>query len=270
MTKPIKLAIAGATGRMGRMLIEAALKDPHVQLASAFDVPYSDLIGRDAGELIGQKTGVLISDDPCNAIGAADCLIDFTRPEGTLAHLSMAKAAGCNVVIGTTGFDEKGREAIVAAGEKIGVVFAPNMAVGVNAVFRLLEIAGKILNEGYDLEIIEAHHRLKVDAPSGTALRMGEIVAQARGLDIKEHAIYGREGYTGERASNTIGFSTIRGGDIVGDHTVLFAGLGERIEITHKSSSRMPYATGSLRAARFLAEHKNGVYDMQDVLGLRC
>lgn len=266
---PLRIAIAGASGRMGRMLIEASLKDPGVTLAAAFDRPGAPFIGRDAGELAGASCGVAIGDDPRAAIAAADCVIDFTRPEGTLAHLALARELGKSMVIGTTGFsaDEKG--VIASAAKSIPVVFAPNMAVGVNAVFKLLEVAARILDEGYDVEVIEAHHRFKVDAPSGTALRMGEVVARELGRDLDHCAIYGREGVTGERKPETIGFSTIRGGDVVGDHTVLFAGIGERIEITHKSGSRMPYASGSLRAARFLAGKSSGLFDMQDVLGLR-
>lgn len=266
---PVRVAIAGASGRMGRMLIEAALKDEGVVLAAAFDRPGSPFIGRDAGEMAGVASGVVIVDDAATALAAADCLIDFTRPEGTLQHLALARELGKAAVIGTTGFDAAGKAVIAAAAADIPVVFAPNMAVGVNAVFRLLEVAARILDQGYDIEVIEAHHRFKVDAPSGTALRMGEVVAEALGRDLETCAIYGREGVTGERAAETIGFSTIRGGDVVGDHTVLFAGIGERIEITHKSGSRMPYALGSLRAARFLAGRPSGLFDMQDVLGLR-
>lgn len=266
---PVRVAIAGASGRMGRMLIEAALKDEGIVLAAAFDRPGSVFIGRDAGEMAGVASGVSIVDDAATALAAADCLIDFTRPEGTLHHLALARELGKAAVIGTTGFDAAGKAAVAAAAADIPVVFAPNMAVGVNAVFRLLEVAARILDQGYDVEVIEAHHRFKVDAPSGTALRMGEVVAEALGRDLEACAIYGREGVTGERAAETIGFSTIRGGDVVGDHTVLFAGIGERIEITHKSGSRMPYALGSLRAARFLAGRRSGLFDMQDVLGLR-
>ena len=265
----IRVAIAGASGRMGRMLIEAALREEGVALGAAFDRPGTPFIGRDAGEMAGVHTGVSISDDPGAAIAQADCVIDFTRPEGTLAHLNLARELGKAVVIGTTGFDAAGKATIAEVARQVPVVFAPNMAVGVNAVFRLLEVAARILSEGYDVEIIEAHHRFKVDAPSGTALRMGEVVARELGRDLDACAIYGREGHTGERRSDTIGFSTIRGGDVVGDHTVLFAGIGERIEITHKSGSRMPYALGSMRAARFLAGRGNGLFDMQDVLGLR-
>ncbi|MCK2088466.1 4-hydroxy-tetrahydrodipicolinate reductase [Thauera aromatica] len=265
----IRVAIAGASGRMGRMLIEAALKEEGVVLAAAFDRPGTPFVGRDAGEMAGVATGVMIGDAARAAIAAADCVIDFTRPEGTLAHLALARELGRAMVIGTTGFDAAGKAAIAEAARAIPVVFAPNMAVGVNAVFRLLEVAARILSEGYDVEVIEAHHRFKVDAPSGTALRMGEVVARELGRSLEACAIYGREGHTGERKADTIGFSTIRGGDVVGDHTVLFAGIGERIEITHKSGSRMPYALGSMRAAKYLAGRGEGLFDMQDVLGLR-
>ena len=264
-----KIAIAGCTGRMGRALLEAVNGDPAFSLAAAFDRPDNPAIGRDAGELFGSPCGVMITDDAGAAIAAADCLIDFTRPEGTLAHLALAVERDTAMVSGTTGLSAEQREQLARAAERIPVVFAPNMAVGVNAVFKLLESAARILNQGYDVEIIEAHHRLKVDAPSGTAIRMGEVVARELGRDLDQCAIYGREGVTGERDANTIAFSTIRGGDIIGDHTVMFAGIGERIEITHKSGGRMPYALGSLRAARFLAGRENGLFDMQDVLGLR-
>lgn len=265
----VRIAIAGASGRMGRMLIEATLKDAGAVLVAAFERPESAFIGKDAGDLVGSPCGVAVTSDVAAGLAQADCLIDFTRPEGTLHHLQLAKAAGCGMVIGTTGFSAEEKAAIGAAAQGIPVVFAPNMAVGVNAVFKLLDVAARILNEGYDVEVIEAHHRLKVDAPSGTALRMGEVVASALGRDLESCAVYGREGVTGERDGQTIGFATVRGGDIVGDHTVLFAGIGERIEITHKSGSRMPYALGSLRAARFIAGRKAGLFDMQDVLGLR-
>ena len=265
----IGVAIAGASGRMGRMLIEAVLGAEGITLAAAFDRPGTAFIGRDAGEMAGVVTGVVIVDDARVAIAAADCVIDFTRPEGTLEHLALARELGRTMVIGTTGFDASGKAEIARAAESVPVVFAPNMAVGVNAVFKLLEVAARILSEGYDIEVIEAHHRFKVDAPSGTALRMGEVLAHELGRDLETCAVYGREGYTGERQAETIGFATIRGGDVVGDHTALFAGIGERIEISHKSGSRMPYALGSLRAARFLQGRSSGLFDMQDVLGLR-
>lgn len=263
-----RIAIAGCTGRMGRMLIEATLDDEEVELVAAFDRPGNAYVGRDAGELFGAPCGIAVSDNARAAISAADCLIDFTRPEGTLAHCALAQEAGTAMIIGTTGISAEQRKLIVGAADRIPVVMAPNMAVGVNAVFKLLESAAKILGEGYDVEIIEAHHRHKVDAPSGTALRMGEVVARQLGRSLDECAIYGREGVTGERDARTIAFSTIRGGDIIGDHTVLFAGLGERVEITHKSGGRMPYALGSLRAAKFVRGRPKGLFDMQDVLGL--
>lgn len=267
--KQVRVAIAGASGRMGRMLIEAAINDEGVALVSAFDRADNAFIGRDAGEMTGAPCGVTIGEDAHAAIAAADCVIDFTRPEGSLAHLAIARQLGKSVVIGTTGFSADQKAVIAEAAQQVPVVFAPNMAVGVNAVFKLLEVAARILDQGYDVEVIEAHHRFKVDAPSGTALRMGEVVARELGRDLDACAIYGREGVTGERKAETIGFSTIRGGDVVGDHTVLFAGIGERIEITHKSGSRMPYAIGAMRAARFLDGRSAGLFDMQDVLGLR-
>jgi 4-hydroxy-tetrahydrodipicolinate reductase len=263
----IRYAIAGSAGRMGRMLIEAVLKSEDGVLAAALEHAGSPFIGKDAGELVGAACGVRIT-DALSSLAGCDVLIDFTRPDGTLEHLKACQQHKVGIIIGTTGFDAAGKAAIEAAAQNIPVVFAPNMAVGVNAVFKLLDVAARILNEGYDIEVIEAHHRHKVDAPSGTALRMGEVVARAAGLSLDD-AVYGREGHTGERPASEIGFSTIRGGDIVGDHTVLFAGLGERIEITHKSASRMPYASGSLRAARYLRGKTSGLYDMQDVLGLK-
>jgi len=265
----MRIAIAGASGRMGRMLIETVIDAGDAALSGALDLATSPLLGRDAGEFAGSQTGVSISADLDATLSASRYLIDFTRPEGTLRHLEACVKHGVKAVIGTTGFDDEGREAIEAASKHIPIVFAPNMAVGVNATFKLLEIAAKILSSGYDIEIIEAHHRHKVDAPSGTALRMGEVVAHALGRDLKQVAVYGREGVTGERDPSTIGFSAVRGGDIVGDHTVLFAGIGERIEITHRSASRVTYAHGALRACRFLSSRETGLFDMQDVLGLR-
>jgi len=264
----MKLAIAGASGRMGRMLIEAALSQPDTTVAAALDRVESADIGRDCAEFLGRSTGTRVSSDLA-VVAGCDVLIDFTRPEATLAHLGACVRAGVNVVIGTTGFDEAGKAAIRRAADKVAVVFSPNMSVGVNATFKLLEIAAKMLNPGYDIEIIEAHHRHKVDAPSGTALKMGETIAGALGAKLADVALYAREGHTGERTPGTIGFASIRGGDIVGDHTVIFAGTGERIEITHRSSSRMTYAVGSMRAARFLVGRKNGLFDMSDVLGIQ-
>ena len=264
-----RIGIVGAGGRMGRMLLEAAFKDDGIVIAGAFDVPGSPAIGQTVEQLTGLASAVRVSDDLAGGLAGIDCLSDFTRPQGTLAHIELCRRAGVAMVIGTTGFEEEGKQAIAAAAREIPVVFAPNMAVGVNVVFKLLDMAARIMNQGYDIEVVEAHHRMKVDAPSGTALRMGEVVAAALGRDLKDCAIYGREGVTGERDPSTIGFATVRGGDIVGDHTVMFCGIGERVEITHKAGSRMPYAQGSMRAARFLAGRQNGLFDMQDVLGLR-
>ena len=269
MSVPVKVAIAGASGRMGRMLIEAVLRDPGAQLYAAFEREGSEFVGRDPGEFIGQTTSVRITTDVATGVQGADCMIDFTRPEATLTHLEACKAAGVGMVIGTTGFEEAGKAALAAAAKTIPVVFAPNMSVGVNITLKLLEVAGRYLSDGFDIEVIEAHHRHKVDAPSGTALKMGDVVATAAGRALADVARYAREGHTGERGPKEIGFSVIRGGDIVGDHTVLFAGTGERIEITHKSSSRATYAQGALRAAKFLMGKTSGLYDMQDVLGLR-
>jgi 4-hydroxy-tetrahydrodipicolinate reductase len=265
----MKIAVAGASGRMGRMLIEAIRNASDAELAGALDVAGAPGLGADASGFLGQDSGVLITDKLEQGLADADYLIDFTRPEGTLKHLEYCAAHGIRMIIGTTGFDDAGKAAIAAAAERTAVVFAPNMSVGVNVTMKLLELAAKSFAEGYDIEIIEAHHRHKVDAPSGTALQMGEVVARALGRDLKEVGVFAREGVTGERDPSSIGFATIRGGDIVGDHTVLFAGIGERIEISHKSSSRVTYAHGSLRAARFLAGRDSGLYDMQDVLGLR-
>ena len=264
----MKIAVAGASGRMGRMLIEAILGAEDARLAGALDVPGSAAIGRDAGDFLGRETGVRVTSSIEEGLADAEFLIDFTRPEGTLQHLAVCAPRGIRTIIGTTGFDDAGKAAIGEAASHTGIVFAPNMSVGVNVTFKLLEMAAKILSHGYDIEIIEAHHRHKIDAPSGTALKMGEVVAEALGRDLKKVAVYGREGVTGERDPSTIGFATVRGGDIVGDHTVLFAGIGERIEITHRSASRVTYAHGSLRACRFLANQGAGLYDMQDVLGL--
>ena len=265
----MKIAIAGATGRMGKMLIEAVLNSPDAQLVGALEHDSCTLIGEDAGAFLGKKTGVVITADITKALSDAEFLIDFTRPEGTMAHLAVALKTGSKMIVGTTGLSSEQIDALKKASANLAIVFAPNMSVGVNATFKLLEIAAKMLNEGYDIEIVEAHHRHKVDAPSGTALRMGEVIADALGEKLDDVVVYAREGHTGERKAGSIGFATIRGGDIVGDHTVLFAGEGERIEISHKSSSRQSYAQGSLRAVRFLENQNSGLYDMQDVLGLR-
>ncbi len=265
----MKIAVAGASGRMGRMLIEAIQNAPDASLTGALARPQAPGIGTDAAAFQGKTAGVLIESDLAKGLADADFLIDFTRPEGTLKHLEYCAAHGIKMIIGTTGFDEAGKTAIAAAARHTAILFAPNMSVGVNVTLKLLEMAAKSFSEAYDIEIIEAHHRHKVDAPSGTALQMGEVIAGALGRNLKDVAVYAREGVTGERDPSSIGFATIRGGDIVGDHTVLFVGIGERVEITHKSSSRVTYAHGSLRAARFLADKANGLYDMQDVLGLR-
>lgn len=265
----MKIAVAGASGRMGRMLIEAIVHDPDTTLTGALDVASSHSVGTDAAAFLGQPAGVLIESDLNKGLAQSQFLIDFTRPEGTLHHLAYCAEHGIKMIIGTTGFDDDGKAAIEAAAKKTAIVFAPNMSVGVNVTMKLLELAAKSFSHGYDIEIIEAHHRHKVDAPSGTALKMGEVIADALGRDLKKDGVFVREGVTGERDPSSIGFATIRGGDIVGDHTVLFAGIGERIEITHKSSSRVTYAHGSLRAARFLQNKAAGLYDMQDVLGLR-
>ena len=262
----LAIAVAGASGRMGRMLIEAVLASDDCRLAAAFDLPSSPSIGRDAGDGLGAATGVKIVSDPAQSLASGQILIDFTRPEGTLRHLELAVERGVRLVIGTTGFDAAGLAAVKAAGQHTGIVFAPNMSVGVNATFKLLELAAKMLSSGYDIEVIEAHHKHKVDAPSGTALRMGEIIARATGRDLGVDGVFTRHGQTGERKDGQIGFSAIRGGDIVGDHTVLFAGMGERIEITHRSTSRTNYAQGALRACRFLAKRPAGLYDMDAVL----
>jgi len=266
---PYSIGVAGASGRMGRMLIEAVQATDDCVLAGALDIPGSPAVGLDASAYMGHNSGVHIASDLAQGLAQAQFLIDFTRPEGTIAHLRHCRDHGIKVVIGTTGFSDEQKAEIADAARDIAIVMAPNMAVGVNVVFSLLRQAAKALATGYDIEIIEAHHRHKVDAPSGTALKMGEVVADALGRDLKECAIYGREGVTGERDPSTIGFATVRGGDIVGDHTVLFAGIGERIEITHKSSSRSTYAQGSLRAVRFLAHQPHGLFGMDDVLGLK-
>jgi 4-hydroxy-tetrahydrodipicolinate reductase len=264
-----RIAITGAAGRMGRSLIEACQQTAGLDLSVALEHPDSSLLGSDAGELAGiGKLGVLIGADLAAVIDEFDVLIDFTRPEPALANLEICRQAGRRMVIGTTGFSEEQKAQIKTASQELGVVFAPNMSVGVNVCLKLLDLAARVLGDDVDVEVIEAHHRHKVDAPSGTALRMGEVVAEALGRDLKTCAVYGREGHTGERERKTIGFETIRAGDIVGDHTVMFAGTGERIEITHKASSRMTFANGALRAAGWLMDQDAGLFDMQDVLGI--
>ncbi|KGQ47612.1 dihydrodipicolinate reductase [Gallibacterium anatis 10672-6] len=265
----LRIAVVGAGGRMGRQLIQAISKADGVQLTAAFEREGSSLVGSDAGELAGiGHNSIAVSDNLAQQADNFDLLIDFTRPEGTLAHLAFCSANNKKMVIGTTGFDEQGKQAIKQAAEKIGIVFASNYSVGVNLVFKLLEKAAKVMGDYCDIEIIEAHHRHKVDAPSGTALSMGEHIAKAMGKNLKDHAVYAREGITGERKQDQIGFATIRAGDVVGEHTVWFADEGERVEIAHKASSRMTFANGAVRAAKWLANHDKGLFDMTDVLDL--
>ena len=264
-----KISVAGASGRMGQMLIDAIRSADDCTLAGALDIVGSAALGQDAGAASGKPLGILITSDLHAGLKPCDVLIDFTRPEGSLAHLKVCRELGVAAVIGTTGFTDEQKAQIASIAQDIAIVMAPNMSVGVNVTLKLLEMAARALSTGYDIEIVEAHHRFKVDAPSGTALKMGEVIADALGRDLKDCAVYAREGVTGERDPSSIGFATIRGGDIVGDHTVLFAGIGERVEISHKSSSRVTYAQGSLRSVRFLADKKTGLFDMNDVLGLR-
>lgn len=264
-----RVCVAGASGRMGQMLVEAVQGSGDCVLTGAMDIASSPAIGLDAGAFAGRRTGVSITADLGAGLSGCDVLIDFTRPEGTMEHLRACVDRRVNLVIGTTGFTDAQKAQIAEAATSIAIVMAPNMSVGVNVTLKLLEMAARALSTGYDIEIIEAHHRHKVDAPSGTALKMGEVVATALGRDLRDCAVYAREGVTGERDPSSIGFATVRGGDIVGDHTVLFAGTGERIEITHKSSSRATYAQGSLRAVRYLSGRTAGLHDMFDVLGLR-
>lgn len=265
----IRIAIVGAPGRMGRNLIQAAQQAEGVVLGAALARSGSSLLGADAGELAGiGKTGVRVTDDLLQVVNDFDVLIDFTRPEGTLEYLAFCRQHQKAMVIGTTGFDEAGKAAIREAAEEIGIVFAANFSVGVNLVLNLLQQAAKVMGDYADIEIVEAHHRHKVDAPSGTALAMGEAIADAMHWKLDEHAVYAREGHTGERKAQTIGFATVRAGDIVGEHTAMFADIGERVEITHKASSRMTFANGAVKAAAWLKDKKAGLYDMRDVLDL--
>jgi len=264
----LRVAVVGASGRMGQALIAAVAASPDLVLTGALDVAASPSIGHDAAAFLGQQSGVRIGADLRGGLANADVLIDFTRPEGTLAHLAVCRELGVNAVVGTTGFTSAQKAEIAGLAEHIAIVMAPNMSVGVNVVMKLLDVAARALDASYDVEIVETHHKLKVDAPSGTALQMGEVVAVARGTTLEAAAVNARHGDTGERRAGTIGFSSLRGGDIVGEHTVLFAGVGERIEITHRSSSRANYAQGSLRAVRFLAGKKSGLFGMAQVLGL--
>jgi 4-hydroxy-tetrahydrodipicolinate reductase len=266
---PLRIAVSGAGGRMGRMLIEAVLASADCRLAGALDAAGSATLGQDAGAPLGRATGVIVTDSLQHGLAGSDVLIDFTRPEGTLAHLAACRELGVRAVVGTTGFTPAQKAQVGALAAGMAIVMAPNMSVGVNVMLKLLDQAARSLGDGYDIEVIEAHHRHKVDAPSGTALAMGEVLARARGLALEEHGVFARVGATGERDPKAIGFATVRGGDIVGEHTVLFAGTGERIEISHRSSSRANYAEGSLRAARFLARlpvGTTGLFGMHDVL----
>ena len=264
----VRVAIAGAGGRMGRALLDAATSTPGVRLAAALDIAGSEWAGRDGGDVCTPARGITIGTDAAAAMRAADVLIDFTRPEGTLDHVRACRAARRAMVIGTTGFAQAGLDEIRAASHEIAIVMAPNMSIGVNVLAKLVEMAARVLGPDYDAEVFEIHHRMKVDAPSGTALMLGDVVAKARGGALAKDGVFARHGATGERKSGTVGFSVARGGDAVGDHTVFFAGVGERIEITHRSSSRATYAQGAMRAAKFLTGKAPGLYDMSDVLGL--
>ena len=265
----IRIAVAGSSGRMGLCLIKAAVLAESAALVVAVSRPGSDAVGKDAGELIGiGALGIKVVDDLASVVDQFDVLIDFTRPDASMAFIELCRQAGKKIVIGTTGFSDAQKEVIAQAAKDVAIVLAPNMSVGVNLALKLLEMTAKVMGDYTDIEVIEAHHRHKVDAPSGTALRMGEVIADALGRDLKDCAIYGREGNTGERDRKIIGFSTIRAGDIVGEHTVMFADEGERVEITHKATSRMTFANGAVRAAIWLKDKPNGHYDMQDVLGL--
>ncbi|MEO5733447.1 MAG: 4-hydroxy-tetrahydrodipicolinate reductase [Rubrivivax sp.] len=268
-TAMLKIAVAGASGRMGRMLIQTVLASPDCRLSGALDAPGSRALGADAGAALGATAGVAVTADLDTGLAGADVLIDFTQPEATMAHLAVCRRLGVRTVIGTTGFDAAQKATIAAHAATLATVLAPNMSVGINVMLGLLTQAAAALGDGYDIEVFEAHHRDKVDAPSGTALAIGDALAAARGIDLEAAAVWTRQGHTGARRAGSIGFSTLRGGDIVGEHSVWFAGAGERIEITHKSSSRANYAEGSLRAARFLAGRAPGLYGMDDVLGLR-
>jgi 4-hydroxy-tetrahydrodipicolinate reductase len=269
----VRVAIAGSGGRMGQALVEAVLGTPELALAGALEIATSEFIGHDAGERFGRATGVSVAADVAAVLHDADVLVDFTRPAGTLLHLAECVRARVAAVVGTTGLGDSDRRALAECARTIPIVYAPNMSVGVTVLTRLVEEAARRLGDGYDVEILEMHHRHKIDAPSGTALKLGEAAATALHRDLKTDGVYARHGVTGERKPRSIGFATLRGGDVVGDHTVIFAGAGERVELTHRASSRMTFAQGALRAARFVAVKRaqgaTGVYDMQDVLGLR-
>ncbi len=269
MTKPVKVVIAGCSGRMGQALLSCVFADEALSLHGAIDSKTSTMLGQDAGALLGQQSGVTVTDNVAQAIDGADVLIDFTRPEATSVYLSACQAANVKLVIGTTGFSDAEKANITAVSEKVGVVFAPNMSVGVTLLINLVGQAAQVLKDDFDIEVVEMHHKHKVDAPSGTALRLGEAAAAGIGEDLNDVAIYAREGNTGVREGGKIGFATLRGGDVVGDHTVILAGEGERVELTHKASSRATFALGALRAAKYLEDKSKGLFDMRDVLGLK-
>lgn len=269
MVNPLKVVIAGCSGRMGHALLEGVFADVELVLHGALDRAGNVQLGRDAGEQFGRVSGVKVVADIDEALKGADVLVDFTRPEASMTYLAACQKHKVKMIIGTTGFSVEEKQAIEAAAKQIAIVFAPNMSVGVTLLINLVEQAARVLNEGYDIEVVEMHHRHKVDAPSGTALRLGEAAAHGLGQDLKDCAVYAREGVTGEREAGKIGFATMRGGDVVGDHTVVLAGIGERVELTHKASSRATFALGALRAAKYLAAKESGLYDMRDVLGLR-
>ncbi|MFA7350768.1 MAG: 4-hydroxy-tetrahydrodipicolinate reductase [Methylotenera sp.] len=269
MVNSLKVVIAGCSGRMGHVLLECVFADAELVLHGALDREDNPQLGRDAGEQLGKLSGVKVVADVDAALKSADVLVDFTRPEASIQYLAACQKHHVKMIIGTTGFSAEQKVAIEAASKNIAIVFAPNMSVGVTLLINLVEQAAKVLSDGYDIEVVEMHHRHKVDAPSGTALRLGEAAAHGLGQDLKDCAIYAREGVTGEREARKIGFATLRGGDVVGDHTVVFAGIGERVELTHKASSRATFALGALRAAKFLANKNVGLFDMRDVLGLR-
>lgn len=269
MASPLRVVIAGCSGRMGHVLLESVFSDADLVLHGALDRSANPQIGRDAGEFLGKVSSVKVTDNVEEALAGADVLVDFTRPEASMLYLDACQKANVKMVIGTTGFSVEQKLAIEAAAKNIAIVFAPNMSVGVTLLINLVEQAAKVLSDGYDIEVVEMHHRHKVDAPSGTALRLGEAAAKGIGQSLADCAIYAREGVTGEREAGKIGFATLRGGDVVGDHTVVLAGVGERVELTHKASSRATFALGALRAAKYLNAKSTGLFDMQDVLGLR-
>jgi 4-hydroxy-tetrahydrodipicolinate reductase len=266
----IRVAVVGVSGRMGLCLVKAVALSDKTQLSVAISREESGSIGRDAGELAGiAKENVSVGIDLAAVVDQFDVVIDFTRPDPSMEYIEICRQARKQIIIGTTGYSDEQKAMIDEAAQDIAIVLAPNMSVGVNLSLKLLEMTAKVMGETTDIEVIEAHHRHKVDAPSGTALRMGEVIADTLGRDLKECAIYGREGDTGERDRKTIGFSTIRAGDIVGEHTVMFADEGERLEITHKASSRMTFANGAVRAVLWLKDKNKGLFDMQDVLELK-